>query len=183
MKAKKDRLGCQCPSCNYTNSPDFFPDRAADGADIPGTGFAKWPRGKPAGRRSTADYAAHVAHGRKVWDEKGRLVVREFATFPNTNPAAFYSCPATSPGEVLRVLRQQFGLDAAPAVVAPATVPEFIAAHPEIAAANAASRAALPRAGGLKKRPALAPASGPNIAELLELAIATHAARRNSFST
>lgn len=41
---------CTCASCEYT---DGFSDK----------GFAAWPRGNPAGRRSSdASYAAHVRH-------------------------------------------------------------------------------------------------------------------------
>lgn len=44
--------GCSCASCKETR-------RFAD------SGFAKWPRGNPAGiARSKADYAAHVAAGK-----------------------------------------------------------------------------------------------------------------------
>jgi hypothetical protein len=52
---------CDCTSCSYT---DGFAAK----------GFAEWPRGNPAGRKSAADYAAHVRHGRQ-WgkvDYKGR---------------------------------------------------------------------------------------------------------------
>jgi hypothetical protein len=42
---------CTCASCEYT---DGFTK----------SGFAEWPRGNPAGRRSDADYAAHVRHAR-----------------------------------------------------------------------------------------------------------------------
>lgn len=44
---------CTCASCKVT-------DRLAD------AGFAEWPRGKPAGRVSAADYSAHVAYS-KQW--------------------------------------------------------------------------------------------------------------------
>jgi len=40
---------CTCASCSYT---DDFKDK----------GFAAWPRGNPAGRKSAAAYAAHVRH-------------------------------------------------------------------------------------------------------------------------
>lgn len=44
--------GCQCSSCTETRIFD--------------QGFAKWPRGNPAGRkRSQADYAAHVAESKR----------------------------------------------------------------------------------------------------------------------
>lgn len=43
--------GCRCPSCSHT-------------AEFQAKGFAAWPRGNPAGRRSAADYAAHVAYSR-----------------------------------------------------------------------------------------------------------------------
>lgn len=42
--------GCTCSSCSYTAEHD--------------KGWAAWPRGNPAGRRSAAAYAAHVAHGK-----------------------------------------------------------------------------------------------------------------------
>ena len=55
LLASADRRGalmCTCASCTAT-------DALAD------NGFAAWPRGNPAGpRRSAADYAAHVAHGK-----------------------------------------------------------------------------------------------------------------------
>jgi hypothetical protein len=43
--------GCQCASCKVTS-------------DYIGKGFAAWPRGNPAGRKSGSDYAAHVARSR-----------------------------------------------------------------------------------------------------------------------
>lgn len=45
--------GCGCPSCSLTS-------------EYISNGFAAWPRGNPAGRRSAAAYAAHVAHGKKL---------------------------------------------------------------------------------------------------------------------
>lgn len=49
---------CTCASCSYT---DDYADK----------GFAAWPRGNPAGRKSAADYAAHARHSQQ-WG-KGRV--------------------------------------------------------------------------------------------------------------
>jgi hypothetical protein len=43
---------CTCTSCSYTDG-------------FAGKGFAEWPRGKPAGKSSVRDYAAHVRHSQQ----------------------------------------------------------------------------------------------------------------------
>src|SRR3990167_10895091 len=52
---KLDTGGCTCASCKETNG-------------YAAKGFAAWPRGNPAGRKSAAAYAGHVAYGARVSD-------------------------------------------------------------------------------------------------------------------
>jgi hypothetical protein len=86
---------CTCASCSYTDG-------------YAGKGFAEWPRGEPAGPRSSAAaYAAHVRHsfmGARVRSEVGKPA-----------GAAWYGSPSVSRAEVEAVLRRTFGLEPAEA--------------------------------------------------------------------
>jgi hypothetical protein len=98
---------CTCASCKYTDS---FHGWKAEGEklvpDPEKGGFDRWPKGDPAGKRaSNAAYAAHVSH---LW--KG--VSRNPAT--NMDPVSYYGTSGTTRAEVLRVLRQTFGLEPMP---------------------------------------------------------------------
>lgn len=86
---------CSCASCSYTDK-------------FAGKGFAEWPRGEPAGPRSSAAaYAAHARHcGAKM---------QEPYTFKSPDAVNFYgTSPGLSRAAVTRVLRQQFGLEPMP---------------------------------------------------------------------
>lgn len=70
---------CTCASCEYTDgfsgAPDLFGDfhvpYLAAGMVRAIPGFNAWPRGEPAGKRSSAKaYSAHVAHGKACDGEK-----------------------------------------------------------------------------------------------------------------
>lgn len=79
---------CTCSSCRYTDS---FSDK----------GFDAWPRGEPAGKRSSeAAYRAHVAHS--YYGAKKREAVGPAG-------AGFYGTPAgMTKADVERVLRETF---------------------------------------------------------------------------
>lgn len=67
---------CSCASCTVTDSFSGFITENGEvvGSALKG-GFKNWPRGNPAGRKSAADYAAHVAHN-KQWhaDSEGPAI-------------------------------------------------------------------------------------------------------------
>ena len=80
---------CDCSSCKYTDG--FRED-----------GFAKWPRGNPAGKKASSDYAAHVAYSKR-----GGIA----RAIPNINldPIAFYGVPnGMTRSQVLDTLRRSF---------------------------------------------------------------------------
>ena len=83
-----DQGGCTCPSCSATN---YFMYR----------GFADWPRGNPAGRKSGIDYVMHVSYGKRV---PLRM------TLPSLEVTSFYACAASSKAEIRAVLAQTFGV-------------------------------------------------------------------------
>lgn len=78
------RDGCGCPSCRETNRY---------------TSFAEWPTGNPAGRKSAADYAAHVSFGKRTPD---RFIVG------NLDPVGFYGLGSGTRAGVTAVLRRTF---------------------------------------------------------------------------
>lgn len=79
--------GCTCPSCKVTNRYRL-------------KGFAAWPKGAPAGRKSAAAYASHV--GLSKFGARVGMVVGPAG-------AGFYGTPAGSTkAEVDRVLREAF---------------------------------------------------------------------------
>jgi len=69
---------CTCASCKYTDG-------------YAAKGFAAWPRGEPAGRKSASDYAAHWRHCTTWQPSKG--ATREFPGAVPTSPLR-YSPPA-----------------------------------------------------------------------------------------
>ncbi len=156
---------CSCASCKYTDRIGLTAGRKdSAGNFIPGSAFAEWPKGEGRNRGADRAYAAHWAHCNAMRPYKA----------PDKLPdaAVFYGTPVGSTrGEVERVLRATFGLGEMPqrAGPVPAPVQEFIAAHPEIAAANAAARAERGRSKPVQ--------AGPSIAELLQRAIDMRAER------
>lgn len=80
---------CSCTSCTYTDSFSL-------------SGFNSWPRGNPAGKKSQADYAAHVRHC--FVDTKKR-------PGPGPSGAAYYGVPAGSTlAKQAEVLRRTFAV-------------------------------------------------------------------------
>lgn len=156
---------CTCASCKYTDSDQFvgIPNLPFRDSHIPGSAFASWPRGEPAGQRSSdAAYRAHWAHcnAMRPYKEPEKL----------PSAAGFYACKASTRGEIERVLRQQFGLE-------PATV---AAAEPEtVTPGFTISYGSVPVSGKAARKPARLEVvqSGPSIAELLQRAIDMRAER------
>lgn len=133
---------CTCASCVAT-------DKLHD------AGFAAWPRGNPAGRKSASEYAAHVRHG-LAWGgivgAAGRVIPRkpEFPGGVKLTPLQYQTPGRGDPGP----LRSYPTLAAAEEGTAH-YVAAFIAANnyvtPEKAAELAKERAAYERA---KPKPA-----------------------------
>jgi hypothetical protein len=74
---------CTCASCSYT-------DKYA------GKGFAEWPRGKPAGRSSVREYAAHVRYAQQWGKGHGKPECGKVARAAGTrseDPHAKYKWP------------------------------------------------------------------------------------------
>jgi hypothetical protein len=74
---------CTCASCSYTDG-------------YAGKGFAEWPRGKPAGRSSDRDYAAHVRYSQQWGKGHGKPECGKVARAAGTrreDPHAKYKWP------------------------------------------------------------------------------------------
>jgi hypothetical protein len=74
---------CTCASCSYTDG-------------YSGKGFAEWPRGKPAGRSSDRDYAAHVRYAQQWGKGHGKPECGKVARAAGTrreDPHAKYKWP------------------------------------------------------------------------------------------
>lgn len=86
---------CTCASCSYTDK-------------FAGKGFAEWPRGEPAGPRSSATaYAVHARHC-------GAKMPKPWSYDPPDAVNFYGTSPGLSRAEVNRVLRQSFGLEPMP---------------------------------------------------------------------
>ena len=104
-----------CPKHDGLKDPetDYF-DK--DGNYIHGTGFAKWPKGEPAGARASArDYAAH-------WSRCGAAFHRKRPQVP-VSGAGYYGTPeGMTKSQVDAVLRATFV--GVPTMIWPDEVPE-----------------------------------------------------------
>ena len=73
---------CTCTSCSAT---DALSDK----------GFAAWPRGNPAGRKASLEYAAHVRHSQQ-WGAKRKPEIP--AGYWERNPFPATGTPWSDPG-------------------------------------------------------------------------------------
>ena len=85
---------CDCASCEYTDKLSGWGEPESE--SYKRGGFANWPRGKPAGRSSDRDYAAHVRYSLQWGSGHGKPECRKVARAGGTrreDPHALYKWP------------------------------------------------------------------------------------------
>lgn len=88
---------CTCASCVYTDAFAGLPDLTGYQRGTKyRAGFENWPRAEPAGRKSAADYTAHVAHSR-IWGGNGRRHPPEFPNGVSLAPLVYRTPKALDP--------------------------------------------------------------------------------------
>lgn len=147
---------CTCASCKYTHGKQFQAP-LVDGEYVPGSNFALWPKGEPAGtRRSAAAYAAHWTHcGAEFHSRRAAFKPGMPAAYPSWVTCQINMPIPQAPAWVRRAINPGVSIDADTA--APAAVADNVpASQPE--------RVKVPR----QSVPAI---EGASIADLLEQAI------------